>query len=44
MNVLGQVMEAGDEKGARDIFDIFDTLLILVCLHSLLMFAVTNAL
>jgi hypothetical protein len=30
ITVLGQVIEAGDEKGAREIFDVFDTLLILV--------------
>ncbi|KAF8578209.1 ARM repeat-containing protein [Ramaria rubella] len=29
ITVLGQVIEAGDEKSAREIFDVFDTLLIL---------------
>lgn len=30
MTVLGQVIEAGDENGARQIFDVFDTLLVTV--------------
>lgn len=39
MSVLGQVMEAGDEKAARDIYDVFDTILILVCGYRVLIFA-----
>jgi hypothetical protein len=30
MAVLGQVIEAGDENASRQIFDVFDTLLITV--------------
>ena len=30
MTILGQIIEAGDETNARQIFDVFDTLLITV--------------
>lgn len=30
MTILGQVIEAGDENSARQIFDVFDTLLVTV--------------
>ena len=30
INVIGQCVEAGNETGARQLFDVFETLLILV--------------
>ena len=31
INVIGQCVEAGNEHGARALFDVLETLLILVC-------------
>jgi hypothetical protein len=32
IQVIGQTVEAGNETGARQLFDVLETLLILVCL------------
>ena len=34
INVIGQCVEAGNETGARQLFDVFETLLILVSTHN----------
>lgn len=31
IQVIGQCVESGNETGARQLFDVFETLLILVC-------------
>ena len=33
INVIGQCVESGNEAGARQLFDVFETLLILVSLN-----------
>jgi hypothetical protein len=33
IRILGQSIESGDEAGARQLFDVFETLLILVRFH-----------
>jgi hypothetical protein len=32
ITVVGQCVESGNEEGGRQLFDVFETLLILVCL------------
>jgi hypothetical protein len=34
IQILGQSIESGDESAARQLFDVFETLLILVRMHS----------
>ena len=33
INVIGQCVESGNEAGARQLFDVFETLLILVSIN-----------
>jgi hypothetical protein len=33
IRILGQTIESGDEAGVRQLFDVFETLLILVRFH-----------
>jgi hypothetical protein len=35
IQVIGQCVEAGNESGARQLFDVLETLLILVCAHGI---------
>lgn len=43
IEVLAQTLEAGDEANARHLFDVFETLLILVCTRSIPTLFVLNA-